>query len=78
MENLIFAVSNISKSFGDKNLFSNSNLKLYKGVHVFTGNNGCGKSSLLKILMGLTFPDKGDVLIFSGLLGRIEWTFLAY
>lgn len=48
---------------GEKQLFSGVNLRLSSGgcLHV-RGENGVGKTSLLRILTGLAKPDSGEVL----------------
>lgn len=52
---------NISKSF-DKPILSKVNLKIKEGeTHVVMGKSGEGKSTLLKILAGLTATDSGKV-----------------
>lgn len=30
-------------------------------IHGLTGHNGCGKTTLLKIIMGITAPDSGTI-----------------
>ena len=50
----------LSKSFGDRLLFDNVKLLIRKGERVcIIGDNGIGKTTLLKILMGLEKPDDG-------------------
>jgi ABC-type Fe3+/spermidine/putrescine transport system ATPase subunit len=62
MTKVILEARNISKSF-EKTILSNVNLKIKEGeTHVIMGKSGEGKSTLLKILAGLTAPDKGEVL----------------
>ena len=52
----------LQKSFGGTPLFANVDLHIRKGDRVFLyGPNGCGKTTLLKILNGTLFPDKGFV-----------------
>ncbi len=51
----------MSKSFGEKHLFSDVDLHIRKGERVFIlGGNGCGKTTLFKILMGKLPQDKGE------------------
>jgi phospholipid/cholesterol/gamma-HCH transport system ATP-binding protein len=54
----------IYKSFGDQHVLEGLNLDIPRGaITVIIGSSGTGKSVLLKILMGLLMPDKGQVLI---------------
>lgn len=54
---------NISKSYAkDRPLFSNLDLLLTPGSRIgILGANGCGKSTLIRVLLGLEQPDKGFV-----------------
>ncbi len=57
-------LKNISKRFGDKILFENLNLEIKDGEFiVFSGDSGCGKTTLLNIIGGLEKPDEGQVII---------------
>ena len=52
--------SNLSKSFGSQELFSNLNFQLNPGNKVgLVGRNGSGKSTLFKIILGEETPDSG-------------------
>lgn len=56
------AAEQISKSFGEKLLFSNISFGIQAGQKVaLIARNGAGKSSLLKILLGQDTPDAGKV-----------------
>ncbi len=55
------SVENLSKSFGDRELFKNISFGLAQGDKIaLVGINGSGKSTLLKILMGEESPDTGN------------------
>ena len=57
------SIQNISKSFGANALFSDFSLELGSGVRLCVcGPNGCGKTTLLKILAGSDKPDSGKIV----------------
>lgn len=62
----ILQVQNLSKSFLGVKALDNIQFDLQKGeVHALMGENGAGKSTFMKILMGLLKPDSGEI-IFEG------------
>lgn len=57
----VLSVKNISKSFDGKKVLNNVSFDMYKGDKVgIIGKNGIGKSTLLKILMGIKKQDNGE------------------
>lgn len=57
-------LKNITKKFGDREIFKDFNLSVEKGEMVaITGPSGKGKSTLLNIMGLLEKPDAGDVII---------------
>ncbi len=59
--NDVLFITDLQKSFDTKRLFRNVNFNLYKGDRTFLlGPNGCGKTTLLKILMGKEKQDFGE------------------
>jgi ATP-binding cassette subfamily F protein uup len=57
------SVENISKSYGDRTLFSNISFGINKHQKVaFVAKNGTGKTSILNIIAGLDTPDEGQVI----------------
>lgn len=57
-------IRNLTKSFNKNLVLDNLNLKINKGeTFVIIGRSGCGKSVLLKHIMGILKPDSGEVLI---------------
>ena len=60
----IIEIHNLSKSFGDKNLFEKFNYNFQPGERLgVIGKNGTGKSSFLNIITGSLHPDNGKVVI---------------
>ena len=58
-------VENISKSYGDRTLFSNISFNINEGDKIaLVAPNGTGKSSLLKILAGVEHSDRGGEVKF--------------
>lgn len=61
-------VENISKSFGELELFSNLSFSIHKDDKIaFVAKNGSGKTSILNILSGDDTPDAGQVVMRNGL-----------
>ena len=61
---VVIEANGISKSFGDKLLFSDLNFKLPQGGIVgIIGANGAGKTTLFRIMAGFEQPDSGELKI---------------
>jgi len=59
----VLTVHNLSKSFEHKKLFWDINFEIKRGERVaIIGDNGTGKTTLLKIINGLLNPDTGEVI----------------
>jgi ABC-type Fe3+/spermidine/putrescine transport system ATPase subunit len=57
-------IDSVTKTFGDKKVIQNLSLEVKKNeILTILGPNGCGKTTLLNILSGLTQPDGGDIYI---------------
>lgn len=62
------SAENISKTFNDRWLFKEINLGISQGEKLaFVGNNGVGKSTILKILTGEIATDSGKVVVRDGI-----------
>lgn len=62
--NDVLTVRELAKSFGEKELFRHINFEIKRGEHVaIIGDNGTGKTTLLKILNGLLPADCGSFVL---------------
>ena len=58
----MLSVQTISKSFGIQTILSDVNFTLNTGERLgLVGPNGCGKTTLLRIILGLEKPDSGTI-----------------
>ena len=63
----------INKSFNSQRVLRDLSLKINEGeTKVIIGRSGCGKSVLLKHIMGIMSPDSGSVLIYRKDLSAIS------
>lgn len=61
-------VAGLSKTFGSTRALSDVRLRVAHGeLHGLVGQNGCGKSTLVKILTGVHSPDPGASVTVDGL-----------
>lgn len=61
------ALKNLSKSFGGHKALNNITLDIFPGeVHCLAGTNGCGKSTLIKVVSGVHQPDSGTEIRVNG------------
>ena len=64
--NDVIHVENLAKSFGELNLFENLSFDIKRGEHVaIIGDNGTGKTTILKMINELLLPDKGIIRLGS-------------
>ena len=65
----VLTVTELSKGFDGISLFDDVSFEIKKGEHVaLIGNNGTGKSTLLKILNGVYLPDRGEFVLGSNVI----------
>lgn len=56
-------LNGISKSYGERNLINDFDYIFLKNDRIgFVGENGCGKTTLMKIILGEILPDRGEVI----------------
>lgn len=59
----MISIENVSKTYGEKKLFNEISFTINEKERVgLIGVNGTGKSSLLKIVAGIDFPDSGEIV----------------
>lgn len=60
----IISVKNLSKSFGQERVLHNVTRDFEKGrIHGIVGNNGSGKTVLMKCICGFLIPDSGSITV---------------
>ena len=70
----LLTAENISKSFGSRKLFTGVSLKIAEGDRLLiSGENGCGKTTLTKILARLIKPDSGEIVSPFGNKANKAW-----
>ena len=58
----VLGIRNVSKSYGDKHLFEGISLKVEGGERIaLIGDNGTGKSTLIKMIVDEVYPDSGRI-----------------
>ena len=56
-------VRNLTKKYGDKTVVDNLSFKLEKpGVYALLGTNGAGKTTSLRMILGMLAKDGGEIL----------------
>ncbi|MEI4770797.1 ATP-binding cassette domain-containing protein [Psychrobacillus sp. FJAT-51614] len=61
----VIKTTGLTKQFRGKNLVSNINLHIRKGeIYGFLGQNGAGKTTIMKMLTGITNPTNGEIELF--------------
>jgi len=69
----VISISGLFKSFGDLDVLKGIDFDLFKGENVAVlGKSGTGKSVLIKIIVGLLKPDKGEVIVLGEHVDKLE------
>ena len=58
------SIKNVSKSFGKKVVLNDINFSVEEGkIYGFIGPSGAGKTTLVKMIMGMDIPDSGSIYL---------------
>jgi phospholipid/cholesterol/gamma-HCH transport system ATP-binding protein len=62
--NPVIEINDLRKSYGENLVLDGFNMKLFEGENlVIMGKSGCGKSVMIKCLIGLEEPDGGTIMV---------------
>src|SRR5665647_502214 len=69
----VISIKGLYKSFGNLKVLKGIDFNLFKGENVAVlGKSGSGKSVLIKIIVGLLKPDKGDVFVLGKQVDKLD------
>jgi ABC-2 type transport system ATP-binding protein len=64
MDSFVIETANVSRSFDQRIAVQDLNLRVRRGsIYGLLGRNGAGKTTAIKMLVGLIWPDQGDVRV---------------
>lgn len=73
MNDLIIETKDLTKCYGKQKSVSDLNLHVRRGrIYGLLGRNGAGKTTAMKMLLGLTKPDKGKIRLFGEEFPKFE------
>ncbi|SHJ15910.1 ABC-2 type transport system ATP-binding protein [Clostridium cavendishii DSM 21758] len=65
MNEYVISAKNITKIYGNRKVLDNLSINIKKGdIYGLVGKNGAGKSTMLRVLTGLSIPNEGNVELF--------------
>lgn len=69
----VISIKGLYKSFGELEVLKGIDFNLYKGENVAVlGKSGTGKSVLIKIIVGLLQPDRGEVVVLGKEVEKLD------
>lgn len=69
----VISLRHVKKSFGDFVVLNDINLEIYKGESVvLLGKSGTGKSVILQNIVGLLYPDEGEVIVLNKNVSELD------
>lgn len=65
MPELVFEANDITKVYGEKKALNRVSMKIDRGeIYGFIGENGAGKTTMIRLLAGLAEPTSGELHLF--------------
>ena len=60
----VIELKDVKKSYGKNEILHGISLDIEEGsIHGLVGRNGCGKTTMMKMIMGIEEPDEGQVIL---------------
>jgi phospholipid/cholesterol/gamma-HCH transport system ATP-binding protein len=73
MQETIITIENLTSGYGEKHILNDISLEIYRGeIIAVIGTSGCGKTTLLKHLIGLLQPMEGDIQVLGKKLNNLD------
>ena len=73
MSEFVVEMKNIVKSFGEVHAVKDGQFNLIKGeIHSLIGENGAGKSTMMKLLYGMYPIDSGEIIVKGRSMGKLD------
>lgn len=73
MSEFVVEMKNIVKSFGEVHAVKDGQFNLIKGeIHSLIGENGAGKSTIMKLLYGMYPIDSGEIIVKGQSMGKLD------
>src|SRR5690606_16951195 len=73
MSEYLIELKNISKRFGGVRALDDVSIDIRPGeIHCVAGENGSGKSTIIKVMSGIYTPEEGEILIDGNSVGRLD------
>ena len=73
MKQTLIQFNNVYKKFGVNQVLQGVNLNIHRGeITTIIGKSGVGKSVLLKLIIGLLYPDAGEIFLYGRPLSKLK------
>lgn len=72
MKEVIVSLQNVTKSYKDMDAIKNCSLQLERGkIYGLVGKNGAGKTTMMRMIAGLSFPTSGEITLAVSKIGTL-------